>query len=73
MATVEPDRPHLAAGICGLCHVRGQVAKLGKDDKEAIRLVAAGSTLAAVRLIRERLGWGIHDAVDAVRVLAGKV
>lgn len=72
LAEVEADRPHLAAGVCGLCFIRRWVAELSESDKAAIREATAGGTLPAVRLMREMLGWGINDAVVAVRVLTGK-
>ena len=59
------------AGLCSLCHMRKRLADVPESDRAAIRLAAADGTFAGIVQARQRLGWSIHDATDAVRALMG--
>lgn len=64
-----PDHPELASGVCSLCRMRERACGLPTADVAAIRAAARIGTLPAVQVARERLGWGINEAVSLVQVL----
>jgi hypothetical protein len=49
--------------------MRERAADLPAADVEAIRAAARIGTLPAVKLARERLGWGINESMSLVHVL----
>jgi hypothetical protein len=52
-----------------MCRMRERAAGLPAADVEAIRAAARVGTLPAVKLVRDRLGWGINESVSLVHVL----
>ncbi len=64
-----PDHPELSSGVCTTCRMRERADHLPAADLEAIRAAASGGVLPAVKFVRERLGWSIHDAVSLVHLL----
>lgn len=59
----------LSDDICSSCHMRNRLSSLPENTREAIRSAAVSGVLAGVKEIRVRLGWSIHEAVDAVHIL----
>lgn len=64
-----PDHPELASGVCSTCRMRERAGGLPAADVKAIRAAALVGTLPAVKVARERLGWGINEAVSLIHVL----
>jgi hypothetical protein len=49
--------------------MRGRAEALPAADVEAILAAATGGVLPAVKVVRQRLGWSLNDAVSLVHLL----
>jgi hypothetical protein len=67
-----PDHPELASGVCSTCRMRERAEGLPAADVEAIRAAASGGVLPAVKVVSERLGWSLNEAVSLVHVLSSQ-
>jgi hypothetical protein len=66
---VPSDHPELLSRICSTCRMRERADGLMTADVEAVLEAASGGVLPAVKVVRERLGWSLNEAVSLVWVL----
>jgi hypothetical protein len=64
-----PDHPELASGVCSECRMRERADGLQEADLKAILAAASSGVIPAIKVVRERLGWSLQDAVSLLNVL----
>jgi hypothetical protein len=61
--------PH--TDLCPRCDIRARLDRVPAERREAIRAAfATGGKFVALRVAKDLLGWGLYDALSAVRELS---